>query len=236
MLLWPLALVCGYALALAFLIVKRVEFFQTFAARMIALIPLLALWALGFVLESKQPAGYFGAAGIGIVYVTFPALCSAPFVWTTIPIVFDAIRSTAVSDNQIRPLLTYDRAEKAEVERRHEEAISIYRTEYQPRDPKDPVPRVRVAALLETLGRRAEAVEELRAALPLIEDEENRAIQAAHASDLLVRLDRAVEAAGLLEAVVIATDSDAVRERLTVRLEALRKRLETGGGAPPLPR
>jgi len=228
MLLWPLAVVCGLCLVLDVLSLHRFEFFQRARLRLVGLTVLIAAWAGALGFAASQAQSHAAAVGVAFAYLILPAILAGPFVWTTIPILVDAIRTSATSEDRIKPVLTYDLAERAEVERRFEEAVGIYRREYQLRDPRDPVPRIRVGALLEKLGRPAEAVEELCAALPLIEDPEMRGIQASHAADLLTLLGRAGEAADLLDAEIASLRDDAVRGRLKVRRASM-----PGGADPP---
>jgi len=230
MLIWPLVIVCVLCLVLDFLSLQRFEFFRHAGLRLLGVAVFVGVWAGALSLAASEAKGHGAAIGVAFAYLILPAICAGPFVWTTIPIVFDAIRTSATSEDRIKPLLTYDLAEKAEVEHRFEEAVEIYRREYLLRDPRDPVPRIRVGGLLERLGRPAEAVEEIRSALPLLEDPEQRALQAARAADLLQQLGRVEEAARLLDGEIATCSAAAVRERLTVR-----RALMSIGAPPPRP-
>jgi len=153
-------------------------------------------------------------------FVLVPAaILLIPFFVRAIEAGTDAARRASLGLDRLKPVRTYDLAEKAAVERRDDEAIRLYREVYLAKDPADPVPRLRIADLLARNGRRAGAAAELRAAVPLIEDIDQALVAAFRAADL----DPAGAAAWLASLRPRAADPK--------KRELLEARIRKAGGA-----
>jgi hypothetical protein len=172
---------------------------------------LLAGGALAFT-----PPAFLTLGGFVLVPA---ALLLVPFLVRALEAWVDAARRASLGLDRMRPVRTYDLAEKAAVERRDDEAIRLYREVYLARDPEDPVPRLRVADLLARNGRRAEAAGELREAAARIADVDERLVAAFRAADL--------DPAGA------ATWLAALRPRVAdpTKRELLEARIRKAGGA-----
>jgi hypothetical protein len=145
------------------------------------------LGALGFgllVLATNLASPRIGATSISAFLLLPAVLVILPFGIRAVETWVDTIRRSAMGLDRMRPVRTYDLAEKAAAERRDDEAIRLYREVYLARDPQDPAPYLRIADLLVRGGRRAEAAAELRAAVPLIEETEPALVEAFRAADL----------------------------------------------------
>jgi hypothetical protein len=146
-----------------------------------------ALGALGFgllVLATNLSSPRIGLTSISVFLLLPAVLVIIPFAIRAAETATDTVRRAAMGLDRMKPVRTYDLAEKAAAERRDDEAVRLYREVYLAKDPADPVPRLRIADLLLRGGRRAEAATELRAAVPLIEDIDQALVTAFRVADL----------------------------------------------------
>jgi hypothetical protein len=222
MVVWPLPLILIACLTLDLLCMERFTFFHKLPARLIGFAVLVPIWVGGMILASDVGAMIMAIA-VGTIYIGLPIIALTPFIWTTIPIVVEAIRGSALGEDRIKPVLTYDLAEKAEAEGDLEEALRIYRETYLPRDPEEATPRIRIADLLDRLGRHEDAVRELRTVLPLIQEEEQRALHGVRAVEIADQgLGQREKARELLTELLSSITDPRIRERLEARRESLR--------------
>lgn len=137
-------------------------------------------------------AGFVALAGATIgrhpAYVFPMMICPfllLPFLTRALEVWLHAAGRITLGVDRMKPVRTYDLAEKAVHDQNIDEAIRLYREVYAPRDPNDPVPHFRVAELLLRQGRRGEAAVEFQTAARLFEDPQNALIAAFRAADLM---------------------------------------------------
>ena len=203
----------AYAIALSWLAWRRAGPLRTATG--------CALGGIGFLLLAGAalaftPPAFLTLGGFVLAPAAFLLL---PFLVRALGAAVDAARDASLGLDRMKPVRTYDLAEKAAVERRDDEAIRLYREVYLAKDPADPVPRLRIADLLARNGRRAEAAAELRAAALLIEDIDQVLVAAFRAADL----DPAGAAAWLASLRPRAADPK--------KRELLEARIRKAGGA-----
>lgn len=139
-----------------------------------------------------------------------------PFLIRCVEVWFSAVHRWAHGVDAMKPVRTYDLAEKAEREQDLDEAIRCYRDVYAVRDPTDPVPHLRLGELWIRRGDRAQGVAALRRGAELSDNIEQTLIAAFRAAEFMS--DPAPYLASLRER---ATDARH-RTLLENRIETLR--------------
>jgi tetratricopeptide (TPR) repeat protein len=171
-------------------------------------IGLLALvFSCAFAVSSLPlgPSGPYDIIGAAAAVLT-PAIAASswlPFLWGLGAWIIVRLSRAMLGDERVARHFSFDKAELAENRRDYQTAKQLYLKAIE-QMPLRPEPRLRLAELLIRIRRYPDAAEQLKAALGLTQDMENRA-------RLAFRLAEALALAGQREAAV-ATLQDFERE------------------------
>ena len=120
-----------------------------------------------------------GSLGQGGVMLGVVALVGAALSWSLffhgalMAMLFGAVEGTG-ADKYLEEHCSFDKAEAAERRRDYQAAESLYREAIE-RMPKRPEPLVHLGEMLIKTGRHADAAEQFRKALTMVEDRDARA-------------------------------------------------------------
>jgi tetratricopeptide (TPR) repeat protein len=183
---YPVLLVgfIGYCAIMSWLAIRRAGPLTTVPGTLAGVAVFVSLMGATMAAALRESAAPAEALIKGAILI-LPSALFAPFVIRCIDVWQEATRRSALSLDRIKPVRTYDLAEKSLHEGDLEEAIRLYREIYMERDPADPIPHLRVAELQLKRGRRDEARESFMAAAERFEDPQSRVISALRAAELM---------------------------------------------------